>query len=250
MKDKKNILIIILSILLVITVSYIVYSELNSKNIDNCSKTENNNIENNNSNKNNENNQNQTSDQSEYNIVGEAYNGIKVIKNTNNDINPKNGDPLELVEKVILPKILKDTDTTKSINKKILDDNKWAISTIEKGLQNEDNPYTLFDITTNYDYTLNNDILYILVTTKNWYYHSESFNNYYSYYYDMKNDKELTTNEVASILNIKLKDIKNAKEITNIMYINNYKQAKIYYKELEDNCSNEECKNETTIDLK
>ena len=178
MKDKKNILIIILSILLVITVGYIVYSELNSKNIDNCSKTENNNIENNNSNKNNENNQNQTSGQSEYNIVGEAYNGIKVIKNTNNDI------------------------------------------------------------------------LYILVTTKNWYYHSESFNNYYSYYYDMKNDKELTTNEVASILNIKLKDIKNAKEITNIMYINNYKQAKIYYKELEDKCSNEECKNETTIDLK
>ena len=48
----------------------------------------------------------------------------------------------------------------------------------------------------------------------------------------------------------KLKDIKNAKEITNIMYINNYKQAKIYYKELEDKCSNEECKNETTIDLK
>ena len=250
MKDKKNILIIILSILLVITVGYIVYSELNSKNIDNCSKTENNNIENNNSNKNNENNQNQTSGQSEYNIVGEAYNGIKFIKNTNNDINPKNGDPLELVEKVILPKILKDTDTTKSINKKILDDNKWAISTVEKGLQNEDNPYTLFDVTTNYDYTLNNDILYILVTTKNWYYHSESFNNYYSYYYDMKNDKELTTNEVASILNIKLKDIKNAKEITNIMYINNYKQAKIYYKELEDKCSNEECKNETTIDLK
>ena len=109
---------------------------------------------------------------------------------------------------------------------------------------------TLFDVTTNYDYTLNNGILYLLVTTKNWYYHSESFNNYYSYYYDMKNDKELTTNEVASILNIKLKDIKNAKEITNIMYINNYKQAKIYYKELEDNCSNEECKNETTIDLK
>ena len=137
MKDKKNILIIILSILLVITVGYIVYSKLNSKNIDNCSKTENNNIENNNSNKNN---QNQTSDQSEYNIVGEAYNGIKVIKNTNADINPKNGDPLELVEKVILPKILKDTDTTKSINKKILDDNKWAISTIEKGLQTEDNP--------------------------------------------------------------------------------------------------------------
>lgn len=66
----------------------------------------------------------------------------------------------------------------------------------------------------------------------------------------MKNDKELTNNEVASILNIKLKDIKNAKEITNIMYINNYKQAKIYYKELEDKCSNEECKNETTIDLK
>lgn len=250
MKDKKNILIIILSILLVITVGYIVYSELNNKNIDNCNKTENNNVENNNSHNNNETNQNQTSEQSEYNIVGEAYNGIKVIKNTNDDVNPKNGDPLELVEKVILPKILKDTDTTKSINKKILDDNKWAISTVEKGLQNEDNPYTLFDVTTNYDYTLNNDILYILVTTKNWYYHSESFNDYYSYYYDMKNDKELTTNEVASLLNIKLKDIKNAKEITNIMYINNYKQAKIYYKELEDNCSNEECKNETTIDLK
>ena len=27
---------------------------------------------------------------------------------------------------------------------------------------------TLFDVTTNYDYTLNNGILYLLVTTKNW----------------------------------------------------------------------------------
>ena len=250
MKDKKNILIIILSILLVITVGYIVYSELNSKNIDNCSKAENNNIENDNSNKNNENSQNQTSGQSEYNIVGEAYNGIKVIKNTNDDIDTKNGDPVEMVEKVILPKILKDTDTTKTINQNILNDNKWAISAVEKGLQNEDNPHVLFDVTTNYDYTINNDILYILVTTQIKYYRSHGWNDYYSYYYDMKNDKELTTNEVASILNIKLKDIKNAKEITNIMYINNYKQAKIYYKELEDNCSNEECKNETTIDLK
>ena len=155
-----------------------------------------------------------------------------------------------MIEKVILPKILKDTNTTKAINQKILDDNKWAISTIEKGLQNEDNPHILFDVTTNYDYTIDNDILYILVTTQIKYYHSHGWNGYYSYYYDIKNDKELTTNEIAARLNIKSKDLNNAQEITNIMYLNNYKQAKIYYKELEDNCSSEECKNETIIDIK
>lgn len=250
MKDKKNIVIIILSILLVATVGYIVYSELNMKNNPNNNNPESNNTQNDNTNKNNENSQNQTTKYSEYNIVGEAYNGINVIKNPNDDINIAMGDPDEMVEKVILPKILKDTETTRSINKKILDDNKWAISAVENGLQNEDDQNILFDVTTNYDYTVHNNILYILVTTKNWYYHSHAFNTYYSYYYDIKNDKELSTSEVANKLNIKLKDIDSAKEITNIMYINNNKQAKIYYNETESNCSNEECKAETTIDLK
>lgn len=250
MKDKKNIVIIILSILLVTTVGYIIYSKLNTKNSINTDTTDCNNTQNDNTNKNNKNNQNQTDKYSEYSIVGEAYNGINVIKNPNDDINTSMSDPDEMVEKVILPKILKDTETTRSINKRILDDNNSAISTVEKGLQNEDDQNVLFDVTTNYDYTVHNDILYILVTTKNWYYHSHAFNTYYSYYYDIKNDKELTTSEVAGMLNIKLKDINNAKEITNIMYINNYKQAKIYYNETENNCSNEECKTETTIDLK
>lgn len=235
--NKKNIIIIILSLLLLAALGYIIYSKLNNNTNQNTNNTkEQNNLKN--------------IELQEYNVVGDAYNGINIIKNTNDDIDTKNGDPVEMIEKVILPKILKDTNTTKAINQKILDDNKWAISTIEKGLQNEDNPHILFDVTTNYDYTINNDILYILVTTQIKYYHSHGWNDYYSYYYDIKNDKELTTNEIAARLNIKLKDLNNAQEITNIMYLNNYKQAKIYYKELEDNCSSEECKNETIIDIK
>lgn len=246
MKDnKKNIIIIILSLLLLTALGYIIYNSLNNNTNKNTQETNNQNTANTLEQNNTQNNKYQ-----EYNVVGEAYNGINIIKNTNDDIDTKNGDPVEMVEKVILPKILKDTDTTKTIIQNILDDNKWAISAVEKGLQNEDNPHVLFDVTTNYDYTINNDILYILVTTQIKYYRSHGWNDYYSYYYDIKNDKELTTSEVAGMLNIKLKDINNAKEITNIMYINNYKQAKIYYNETENNCSNEECKTETTIDLK
>lgn len=246
MKDnKKNIIIIILSLLLLIALGYIIYNSLNNNTNKNTQETNNQNTANTLEQNNTQNNKYQ-----EYNVVGEAYNGINIIKNTNDDIDTKNGDPVEMVEKVILPKILKDTDTTKTINQNILDDNKWAISAVEKGLQNEDNPHVLFDVTTNYDYTINNDILYILVTTQIKYYRSHGWNDYYSYYYDIKNDKELTTNEVATRLNIKLKDLTNAKEITNIMYLNNYKQAKVYYKELEDNCSSEECKNETIIEIK
>lgn len=246
MKDnKKNIIIIILSLLLLTALGYIIYNSLNNNTNKNTQETNNQNTANTLEQNNTQNNKYQ-----EYNIVGEAYNGINIIKNTNDDIDTKNGDPVEMVEKVILPKILKDTDTTKTINQNILDDNKWAISAVEKGLQNEDNPHVLFDVTTNYDYTINNDILYILVTTQIKYYRSHGWNDYYSYYYDIKNDKELTTNEVATRLNIKLKDLTNAKEITNIMYLNNYKQAKVYYKELEDNCSSEECKNETIIEIK
>lgn len=246
MKDnKKNIIIIILSLLLLTALGYIIYNSLNNNTNKNTQETNNQNTANTLEQNNTKNNKYQ-----EYNVVGEAYNGINIIKNTNDDIDTKNGDPVEMVEKVILPKILKDTDTTKTINQNILDDNKWAISAVEKGLQNEDNPHVLFDVTTNYDYTINNDILYILVTTQIKYYRSHGCNDYYSYYYDIKNDKELTTNEVATRLNIKLKDLTNAKEITNIMYLNNYKQAKVYYKELEDNCSSEECKNETIIEIK
>lgn len=246
MKDnKKNIIIIILSLLLLTALGYIIYNSLNNNTNKNTQETNNQNTANTLEQNNTQNNKYQ-----EYNVVGEAYNGINIIKNTNDDIDTKNGDPVEMVEKVILPKILKDTDTTKTINQNILDDNKWAISAVEKGLQNEDNPHVLFDVTTNYDYTINNDILYILVTTQIKYYRSHGWNDYYSYYYDIKNDKELTTNEVATRLNIKLKDLTNAKEITNIMYLNNYKQAKVYYKELEDNCSSEECKNETIIEIK
>lgn len=246
MKDnKKNIIIIILSLLLLTALGYIIYNSLNNNTNKNTQETNNQNTANTLEQNNTKNNKYQ-----EYNVVGEAYNGINIIKNTNDDIDTKNGDPVEMVEKVILPKILKDTDTTKTINQNILDDNKWAISAVEKGLQNEDNPHVLFDVTTNYDYTINNDILYILVTTQIKYYRSHDWNDYYSYYYDIKNDKELTTNEVATRLNIKLKDLTNAKEITNIMYLNNYKQAKVYYKELEDNCSSEECKNETIIEIK
>lgn len=246
MKDnKKNIIIIILSLLLLTALGYIIYNSLNNNTNKNTQETNNQNTANTLEQNNTKNNKYQ-----EYNVVGEAYNGINIIKNTNDDIDTKNGDPVEMVEKVILPKILKDTDTTKTINQNILDDNKWAISAVEKGLQNEDNPHVLFDVTTNYDYTINNDILYILVTTQIKYYRSHGWNDYYSYYYDIKNDKELTTNEVATRLNIKLKDLTNAKEITNIMYLNNYKQAKVYYKELEDNCSSEECKNETIIEIK
>lgn len=246
MKDnKKNIIIIILSLLLLTALGYIIYNSLNNNTNKNTQETNNQNTANTLEQNNTQNNKYQ-----EYNVVGEAYNGINIIKNTNDDIDTKNGDPVEMVEKVILPKILKDTDTTKTINQNILDDNKWAISAVEKGLQNEDNPHVLFDVTTNYDYTINNDILYILVTTQIKYYRSHGWNDYYSYYYDIKNDKELTTNEVATRLNIKLKDLTNAKEITNIMYLNNYKQAKVYYKELEDNCSSEECKNKTIIEIK
>lgn len=246
MKDnKKNIIIIILSLLLLAALGYIIYNSLNNNTNKNTQETNNQNTANTLEQNNTKNNKYQ-----EYNVVGDAYNGINIIKNTNDDIDTKNGDPVEMIEKVILPKILKDTNTTKAINQKILDDNKWAISAVEKGLQNEDNPHILFDVTTNYDYTINNDILYILVTTQIKYYHSHGWNDYYSYYYDIKNDKELTTNEIAARLNIKLKDLNNAQEITNIMYLNNYKQAKIYYKELEDNCSSEECKNETIIDIK
>lgn len=246
MKDNnKNIIIIILSLLLLTALGYIIYNSLNNNTNKNTQETNNQNTANTLEQNNTKNNKYQ-----EYNVVGEAYNGINIIKNTNDDIDTKNGDPVEMVEKVILPKILKDTDTTKTINQNILDDNKWAISAVEKGLQNEDNPHVLFDVTTNYDYTINNDILYILVTTQIKYYRIHGWNDYYSYYYDIKNDKELTTNEVATRLNIKLKDLTNAKEITNIMYLNNYKQAKVYYKELEDNCSSEECKNETIIEIK
>lgn len=79
--NKKNIIIIILSLLLLAALGYIIYSKLNNNTNQNTNNTkEQNNLKN--------------IELQEYNVVGDAYNGINIIKNTNDDIDTKNGDPV------------------------------------------------------------------------------------------------------------------------------------------------------------
>ncbi len=245
MKDKKTIIIIVLVIISLYLGGHLIYD----KNFSNKNNNEvvNNNKDNSTSNDSKNDKDNTSTDT--YQIVSNGFSGINVIKNTNDDIDTENGDPLELVEKVTLPKIVKETDVTKKINQKILDDNNSAIESVKKGLQNEDDPYVLFDVTTSYDYTIHDDILYILVTTKTTYYRSHGWTTYQGYYYDIQNDKELSLSDIMKKLNIKSSNFKSDEKIISIMYLNTYNQAQVYYK-YEDECFLGECINNKVIDLK
>ena len=185
MKNKN--IIIILFLVIVLLGGYIGYDLIVVHKEDNC-KVDNdstNNIE-----------------YSEHSVVVSAYDGIKTfhVKAENNCEN----EDLTLTSIVSIPKLVKNTKNTKEFNRKIYDELKEKIEFINKKINDE-----LSYAHTSYEYTVIDDIVYIWVNNSTSLVCGGSGFSISDYYYDLKNDKELTLKEVYDKNNIKLNDIVN-----------------------------------------
>lgn len=112
------------------------------------------------------------------------------------DIERLEGEPEVLVNKIVLPKIIITSEAAQSINNKIVDQYSKYLEdeqTFNKGP---------FSVTTDYDSVVRDDILYLVISYTMNSYRATSSRGFDVYYYDIKNNTELSVQEVAKKYNI------------------------------------------------
>ncbi len=112
------------------------------------------------------------------------------------DIERLEGEPEVLVNKIVLPKIIITSEAAQSINNKIIDQYSKYLEdeqTFNKGP---------FSITTDYDSVVRDDILYLVISYVMNSYRATGSSGFDVYYYDIKNNTELSVQEVAKKYNI------------------------------------------------
>lgn len=112
------------------------------------------------------------------------------------DIERLEGEPEVLVNKIVLPKITITSEVAQSINNKITEKYSRFLKdeqAFSKG------PYSE---TINYDSVVDDDILYLIISYTCHSYRATGSSNFDVYYYDIKNDKELSVQDVAMLYNI------------------------------------------------
>lgn len=206
MKDKKAIIIIILLVISLSLGGYLIYdkafsNKCNTKEI--ISPNEEKNNTSNDSKDNNDNNttNNNTTSKKDYEYVGLAFNGYKTYNWSDSGIPREDGEPEQTVNRISIPKILIDTTVTKKLNDKMYSSYSGYISKITNNLKDE----AIVSTDVSYSYAIYKDILFILITDSYLNYRGSGITSYNGYYYDIKNDKELTFKEVAKKLNIDTK---------------------------------------------
>lgn len=196
MKDTKTIIIIILLVISLSLGGYLIYNKgfsnkCNTKETISPKKE-----------KNNTSNDTTTS-RKDYEYVGIAFNGYKTYNWSDSGIPREDGEPEQTINKISIPKILIDTAVTKKLNDKMYNTYSGYISKITNNLK--DGAIVSTDVS--YSYAIYKDILFILITDSYLNYRGSGITSYNGYYYDIKNDKELTFKEVAKKLNIDTKEV-------------------------------------------
>lgn len=232
MKDKKNIIIIILTVLVVILGGYLVYDKLNNKSNCDVNNKQEGQVSNTNVDKNNE----SSKDFNGLNYVGLAYTAFKEFDWPTAAVGYEEGEPKKLVRQVNLPKINITTDATEKLNKKILDDSKNDIEMVEQGNSENDMPISS---EVNYTYAVLNNIIFISVTVDSNFYRGSSSSYVKVYYYDIDADKELTYKEALAKLGVDEKNVlefiadktngTDLQKIDNIYPTDNNEYLYIYY---------------------
>lgn len=175
----------------------------------------------------------------EYQLLGDAFSGVRYF-NWPNEVIKKNEyfDPDTLYHKVKVPKILIETDVTKSINDKIYND----YSKYVEDVKNNGKSYITYEIDIDYTYKVKNEILFLMINENINSSKTTSIQTYKVYYYDMKNDKELNLEDICNLFGITLNQIGDvtAKDIYAVMP-NSLTHFDIYYNQNEP-CSNASCK--------
>lgn len=120
------------------------------------------------------------------------------------ELGKDNTDPDTVTKKVEIPKILIETNSTKIINDKIYNDYMDFIKMFDKNYQFETFEKTqIINIT--YDYKIQEDIIYIIIKNTSSSSRAGGEVSYMAYYYDIKNDKVLTVDDICKKYNIDLK---------------------------------------------
>lgn len=175
----------------------------------------------------------------EYQLVGDAFSGVRYF-NWPNEVIKQNEyfDPDTLYHKVEVPKILIETEVTKSINDKIYE----QYSKYIEDVKNNGKSYITYEIDIDYTYKVKNEILFLMIDENINSSKTTSNKEYKVYYYDLKNDKELTTLDICDLFGIELNSLDDAtaKEIYAVMP-NSLTHFDIYYNQNEP-CSNAGCK--------
>lgn len=190
----KNTIIIILSIAVIALGGYFVYDKVIAKDNE-CAEKENFDNKDNNSN-----NETISRDKDEY--VGLALSRYAMLEWYLSD-DKLSSDPDYIVRRIDLPKLLFDAENAKKINEKIYND---YIYDIENLNVKTEKPY-YFDIT--YNYSIKDSILSLMVERSAGSSRSGGGVSRKAYYYDMKNDKELSVDEVSKMFDITLDKVKN-----------------------------------------
>lgn len=182
---KKNVVIIILSVVMLGLGGYLVYDKVIDKNDkktpeDECVIKDDNNKK---------------------TIVSDLVNG-KVIQTY-----VHNGEgAFELQEnevpyvKATIPYINIETEEAKELNKKIQENYKDVINVIENNINEQINNKGPYYKIVNYNYTIRDNILFVFVESTNVSYRASGGVSSNAYYYDIENDKILNTNEVLEKL--------------------------------------------------
>ena len=180
----------------------------------------------------------------EYQLVGDAFSGVRYF-NWPEEVFKRNEyfDPTTLYHKVEVPKILIETEVTSKMNEEIYNNYSKYIEDVK----NNGKAYVTYEIDIDYNYKVKNDILFILVKQSMNSSKLTSSEEYDVYYYDIKNDKELTTEDICTLFNITNSnaDDTSIKDIYAVMP-NSLTHFDIYYNQNEP-CSTAGCKSVYTV---
>ena len=249
MKKKSFIVIVILLIAIILGLcAYIAYDK-NLFGIKGEKKETNNTVEK----KEDTNTTREVEVKNDYEYVGLAFSGIRLYDWPSNILEKGTNEPDKLAVKADVPKILIDTDVTKNINSKIYKQCEPIINEV-KDSSSRDNvtaKNSAVESSVDYEYTILNDILFIEVNVLSVNHRASGGFDRKIYYYDIKNDKELSIEDVVDLLNIQVLDLndESAESIDSIMPQTSSKMVKIYYRQY-GKCPGIDCINEKIIGLK
>lgn len=232
MKDKKNIVIALLVIIIIALGGYLIYDKVNNKSNCDTNNKQQEKANNTNADKNNE----SAKEFNGLNYVGLAYTAFKEFDWPTASVGYEEGEPKKLVRLVNLPKINITTDATEKLNKKILDDNQNYINMVKQDNKDNEIPASL---STNYTYTVLNNIIFISVVTEYNLYRGSGASYVNVYYYDINADKELTYKETLTKLGVDEKNVlkfvasktkgTDLQKIDNIYPTNNNQSLYVFY---------------------
>ena len=180
----------------------------------------------------------------EYQLVGDAFSGVRYF-NWPEEVIKKNEyfDPDTLYHKVVVPKILMETEVTSKINDEIYN----SYSKYIEDVKNNGKSYMTYEIDIDYTYKIKNDILFILIKQNINSSKLTSSEEYKIYYYDIKNDKELNTEDICALFNITNSNVDDL-SIKDIYAVipNSLTHFDVYYNQNEP-CSTAGCKSVYTV---